>query len=181
MLREITAAEARTWRRPKVAIVGDPAQLVKALQLQVADCVAAAEVVGCPVEDVVELHGDRYGELTPKRIIAQGRRGLRGRVALDAALKARVTATTGRPLLVARQQRTGERRPARRLGSRRRVTPARLAEDPPPSDPDDLAASVEAAVARRRAVAEFSGMSPIFDLVLRELDVARARSEETAA
>lgn len=76
-----------------------------------------------------------------------------------------------------RQRRSGERRPRRRTTSNTRGSPVPLSDgDEPPPDPDDLAASVEAVVARHRAVAAECGMSWIGDLVRAELD----RLEEIA-
>jgi hypothetical protein len=71
---------------------------------------------------------------------------------------------SGRPS----RRRTVQRRGTTRTSSR---GSPRSSDDPP--EPDDLAASVEAAVARHRAAAAFSGMNAIGDFIDAELACLR--------
>jgi hypothetical protein len=139
------------------------------------------------VEMVARIHayraafGARYGKPIPPETVEQAIRlhGHRGLGALHVAAEWTLARAPGSAL-------RSSARPSRRRTVRRRQTARTPRGSPVPlpgddDEPHDVAASTEAVVARHRAVAEFSGMAPIADLVMEKLDVARARAEEQAA
>jgi hypothetical protein len=100
---------------------------------------AASNVVGCGTHELTERHGKRFGKLTAQDIVEQGRRGLRGRRALDAALimrgRSRRTPHGHEPVQRARPASRTPRR-SRRVGSRvasSRGSPRSDDDEPEPS------------------------------------------------
>lgn len=105
----------------------------------------ATEVKAILECDFADVEGEGYGDLTMPEVIAQGRRGLRGLDALDAALEARArrpdaalaaqarkpgsTSASKRPVRAARPRERSSRRQAS-AGSR--GSPGRSDDDPEP-------------------------------------------------
>jgi hypothetical protein len=99
---------------------------------------AAGAILGCGVEEVIDLHGEEYGHLTTGEILQAGQRGFSGRAALDEALRARLpqvtstrstaTASTGR--VAPRARETVPRRRSRQRSANRQRAPG--GDDPPP-------------------------------------------------
>lgn len=102
------------------------------------EAVQVESVIGCDPADAVEKYGARYGKLTMPEMIQQGRRGLRGRRALDAALVARVRSAVRGSCPERRRVHHGGHHPrAHRRTSRIRArTPGRGSDDPPHPDVD---------------------------------------------
>jgi hypothetical protein len=102
-------------------------RLLPSLQEAARLAVAAREVVGCDLSEVVEVHGSQYGPLTARDVLEQAERGLRGRRALDAALESQMRLLRTR----SPAPRTTERCRTSRAPRSRRVRTSRTSHGPP--------------------------------------------------
>lgn len=150
--------QAREWAARQLA----PLQpLFQRLQQQAR---RAAAIQGCDCSDVIEKYGERYRELTAADVIEQGRHGLRGRRALDAALAARVrSVATAPPSNVANRAPHAvaahpRERSSRRAGRSSRASPAR--PDDPEPEPPGLAGRRVCACGCGRVIARVAQRGP---------------------
>jgi hypothetical protein len=88
--RKPTEGELQEYAKVRADLAVTGPKLARMFSTAIGEAVAAGKVVGCDLSDVVDLHGEQYGPLTAHDVLEQGRRGLRGRRALKAALFARV-------------------------------------------------------------------------------------------
>jgi hypothetical protein len=133
-----TADELEQYERGQALAKKGMAKIASQIEQGALDAKAAGTVVGCGLEEVTELHGEPFGDLTAQDILEQGRHGLRGRKALDAALAARRNEERSlrvvtRPCPVARPRTlrpSRSRRPRRTRTRPSRGSPAREPDEP---------------------------------------------------
>jgi hypothetical protein len=114
---EAQPAEVPMERRgPKITLIGDRASIGAALAKHAADTDELDRLLGVDSLELAERHDPelvRFGNLTTEDVLAQARRGLRGRAVLEAALAARVRAALAqrKPTVPMSASRSREHRP----------------------------------------------------------------------
>ena len=157
---EDVGVDAHLPGRPRVRVIGDPSALLAFTHLAqklAADSRLAASLahlkavsqdhvglIGCDPSDVVDIHGEKFGDLTAEQVVETAHRtGLRGREAVQAAYDSArleaapvgLTKQTNRAPNQARTPGQRHRRVARTTSRRRARSPARSADDPEPEPP----------------------------------------------